>query len=53
MNFKNKGKTSTLKLIKHYIVDSVKAQTPAKCCSVLNNFLKCGRTSVLVGKDPL
>ena len=35
------------------IVDSVKAQTPAKCCSVLNNFLKCGRTSVLVGKDPL
>ncbi|KAG5194425.1 hypothetical protein JEQ12_013222 [Ovis aries] len=30
------------------IVDSVKAQSPAKCCSVLNNFLKCGRTSVLV-----
>ena len=28
-------------------IDSVKAQTPAKCrvpCSVLNNFLKCGRT---------
>ncbi|KAI4529614.1 hypothetical protein MG293_020292 [Ovis ammon polii] len=30
------------------IVDSVKAQSPAKCCSVLNKFLKCGRTSVLV-----